>query len=121
MRATLTRAVAFFLFASAYWAMLPLIARDLLGGGPVLYGVLLGCVGAGAVSGAVLLPRLNALLGPNRLVAAGTLGTAATLLVFALVRDPYAAGFLSLIAGASWVAVHPRLNVSVQTALERES
>jgi len=117
MRATLVRAVAFFLFANAYWAMLPLIARDLLGGGPMLYGVLLGCVGFGAVSGAVLLPRLNAVLGPDRLVAAGTLGTAATLLVFALVRDPYAAGAMSLVAGASWIAVLSSLNVSAQTAL----
>src|SRR5690606_31815245 len=57
MRATLVRAVGFFLFASAYWAMLPLIARDLLGGGPMLYGMLLGCVGVGAILGAVLLSR----------------------------------------------------------------
>ena len=30
--------MAFFVFASAYWAMLPLIARDLLGGGGITYG-----------------------------------------------------------------------------------
>lgn len=117
MRATLARAMAFFLFASAYWALLPLIARDLLGGGPTLYGVLLGCVGIGAVSGAMLLPRLNALLGPDRLVAAGTLGTAATLVVFALVRDVYVVAAASLLAGASWIAVLSSLNVSAQTAL----
>lgn len=117
MRATLARAVAFFVFASAYWAMLPLIARDLLGGGPTLYGVLLGCVGAGAVSGAMLLPRLNVLLGPDRLVAAGTLGTAATLVVFALVRDGYIVAAISLLAGASWIAVLSSLNLSAQTAL----
>lgn len=117
MRATLVRAMAFFVFASAYWAMLPLIARDLLGGGPTLYGVLLGCVGAGAVSGAMLLPRLNVLLGPDRLVAAGTLGTAATLVVFALVREVYIVAAISLLAGASWIAVLSSLNVSAQTAL----
>ena len=32
--------------------MLPLIARDVLTGGPTLYGILLGAVGAGAVAGA---------------------------------------------------------------------
>ena len=31
--ATLMRAVAFFLFASAYWALLPLIAKKQLGNG----------------------------------------------------------------------------------------
>lgn len=117
MRAALIRAAAFFVFASAYWALLPLIARDLLAGGPGLYGVLLGCVGAGAVSGAALLPRLSARLGPDRLVAGGTLGTAATLVAFALVRETWAVAAMSLVAGASWIAVLSSLNVSAQTAL----
>src|SRR6516164_8083468 len=41
LRATLARSVGFFLFASAYWALLPLVARNQLQGGPALYGVLL--------------------------------------------------------------------------------
>ncbi len=117
LKHTLWRAVAFFLFASAYWALLPLIARDLLSGGPALYGVLLGCVGAGAVLGALLLPRLKAWLGPDNLVAAATAGTALTLVLFATVplREAAAAG--SLLAGASWIAVLSNLNVSAQVAL----
>ena len=55
LRATLMRAVGFFLFASAYWALLPLVAREQIVGGPGLYGVLLGVIGIGAVSGAFLL------------------------------------------------------------------
>lgn len=117
MRAALARAVAFFLFASAYWALLPLVARELFGGGPALYGVLLGCVGAGAVGGAFLLPALKARLGPDRLVAAGTLGSAATLAVFALLREPLVAMAASVLAGVSWIAVISTLNVSAQTAL----
>lgn len=117
MRAALVRAAAFFVFASAYWALLPLIARDLLAGGPGLYGILLGCVGAGAVSSAALLPRLSARLGPDRLVAGGTLGTAATLVAFALVREPWAVAAMSLLAGASWIAVLSSLNVAAQTSL----
>jgi len=50
LRDTLIRAVAFFLFASAYWALLPLIVRQVLGG-PQLYGLLFACVGIGAVGG----------------------------------------------------------------------
>ena len=49
LHATLTRAVGFFLFASAYWALLPLVARSQIAGGPELYGILLGAIGAGAV------------------------------------------------------------------------
>ena len=117
LKATLVRAVAFFLFASAYWALLPLIARQELAGGPELYGVLLGCIGAGAVGGAMLLPALKAKLGADNLVAAGTVGTAVVLCVFALVREPVAAAAASVLAGASWIAVLANLNVSAQVAL----
>src|SRR5215470_12243066 len=56
LSATLVRAVGFFLFASAYWALLPLVARTQLQGGPALYGILLAAIGAGAVGGAFFLP-----------------------------------------------------------------
>jgi MFS family permease len=41
LRATLLRAVGFFLFASAYWALLPLVAHSQIEGGPEIYGILL--------------------------------------------------------------------------------
>lgn len=117
LKATLVRAVAFFLFASAYWAMLPLIAKDLLSGGPGLYGTLLGSVGAGAVLGALFLPKLRKRLGANKIVATGTAGTALVLVVFALVPSATAAAFVSLLAGFSWIAVLSSLNVSAQASL----
>jgi MFS family permease len=59
LRATLIRAAGFFLFASAYWALLPLVSRQQIGGGPGLYGALLGVIGASAVGGAFFLPFLS--------------------------------------------------------------
>lgn len=117
LRATLIRAVAFFLFASAYWALLPLIARERLAGTAQLYGLLVTCIGAGAVSGALLLPRLRRRLGPDRLVALGTAGTAVTILTFALATTPAVAAAASLLAGASWISVLSSLNVSAQMSL----
>jgi len=117
LRATLVRAVAFFLFASAYWALLPLVARNRLGGGPELYGVLLGAIGAGAIAGAFLLPWAKAKIGPDRMVAAGTIGTAGALALFGLARGPTVALLGSALAGASWIAVLSNLNVSAQVAL----
>lgn len=117
LRATLIRAVAFFLFASAYWALLPLVARDRIAGGPELYGLLLGAVGAGAVGGAFVLPWAKARLGPDRAVAAATVGTALSLLLFALARAPLVALAASFLAGVSWIAVLANLNVSAQVAL----
>jgi len=117
LTATLVRAVAFFLFASAYWALLPLVAKQLLGGGPGLFGVLLGADGAGAVGGAMVLPRLKAVLGPDRTVAAGTAGTAAVLVALAAVPNQGFAVAACVLAGASWIAVLSSLHVSAQTAL----
>jgi MFS family permease len=117
LRATLVRAAGFFLFGSAYWALLPLVARTQVAGGPEFYGLLLGAIGAGAVGGAFALPWLKAKLGPDRLMAAGTLGTAGALVLYGLAREPVAALAASVVAGASWIAVLSTLNVSAQVAL----
>jgi MFS family permease len=117
LRATLVRAVAFFLFVSAFWALLPLVARQELGGGPQLYGLILGAVGVGAVAGAMFLPRLTKKFSADKLVALGTLGTALVLATLALVKRADAAVLASLLAGACWITVLSRLNVSAQMAL----
>lgn len=117
LRATLLRAVGFFLFASAYWALLPLVARSQIAAGPEIYGILLGGIGAGAVGAAFGLPWAKRQLGADRLVVAGTIGTAFALVLFGLARDALTALIASLIAGASWIAVLSILNVSAQVAL----
>jgi MFS family permease len=117
LRATLLRSVGFFLFASAYWALLPLVARSQLHGGPTLYGVLLGAIGAGAVAGAGLLPRMRKSSGADGAVIAGEAGTAAALLLFALAHTPWVAALACLLAGVCWIAVLASLNVSAQVAL----
>jgi MFS family permease len=113
----LIRAAAFFLFASAYWALLPLVARTQIAGGPDLYGYLLGAIGAAAVGAALALPWLKAKLGPDRLVAVGTVGTALAMVLFAFARNSATALAGSVVAGASWIAVLASLNVSAQVAL----
>jgi MFS family permease len=117
LAATLFRTIGFFLFGSAYWALLPLVARGQIAGSPELYGILLGAIGASAVGGAFLLRRLRATLGADRLLAAATLGTAAATAMFAVAHEPVMAVAASLIAGVSWIAAVSCLNVSAQVAL----
>jgi MFS family permease len=115
--ATLIRAAGFLLFASAYWALLPLVVRNQIGGGPMLYGIVLGAIGASAVGGAFLLPWLNDRLGPDRVAAAGTLGTAAATALFGLAHDDLTALAASLLAGVSWMTMLSVLTISAQYAL----
>ena len=117
LKATLLRALGFFVFASAYWALLPLIAKSVPGGGAQLYGILLTSTGAAAVAGALTLPSLRKRLTSNQLVTTGSLGTAIALILFAVSPAIVTVILGSFLAGASWIAVLTSLNVSAQTAL----
>jgi hypothetical protein len=72
----LVRVLAFFPFASAYLALLPLVARHLISDGPQLYGILLAAIGVGTVGGSLIIRWLKDELRPDRLVAAGSLPSA---------------------------------------------
>ena len=117
LRATLTRATAFFLFASASWALLPLVARSQMAQGPACYGALLGAIGAGAFGGSLGLGLVKRKLGPDSVVGFGTLGTAFALVLFGLAHAPVTAVCASVIAGASSSAVLASLYASAHSAL----
>jgi MFS family permease len=114
LRAVLLRAIAFFLFGSAGWALLPLVARKDLALGPGGYGILLTSIGVGAVGGALLLPRLRKRAGPDRLVVAASLLFALTLLALAYVRHFWLLVAALLFTGLAWIAVLSTLNVAAQ-------
>jgi MFS family permease len=115
--ATLMRTTAFFFFASSYWALLPVVARMQVEASPTLYGTLLGAIGAGAIVGAVTLPRVKAHWGANRLVAWCTAGTALAVALFAISRDPRVSVAVALLAGFCWIGAVSSLNLSAQVAL----
>ncbi len=117
LHATLVRTLAFFPFASAYWALLPLIARAQPEQGAAFYGLLLGAIGVGAILGSMALTRLKEAMGPDRLVALATIGTAASLALFGVARDPAAALTAGVLAGAMWTLTISTLYVSAQLAL----
>ena len=117
MVATLVRALAFFLFASAYWSLLPLIVRGVEGAGSELYGLLMTLIGAGAVTGAFILPRLGGVFSSDQTVKIGTIGTAVALIVLAASTTPAALMLAAFLGGLSWIAVLTSFNVSAQMAL----
>ena len=114
----LLRAALFFAFGSAHWALLPLLARQTLGGGAGLYGFMLAGIGAGAVAGALALPWLRQRLGgPEGLMLLGALGSAAAQAGLALIASGGAAIAFCILAGIAWIAVLTTLNATAQAVL----
>jgi MFS family permease len=72
IRAILLRASVFGILASAAMALLPLVARDRLGGDATLYGLLLGSFGLGALIGAFVIHPLRQARGAEFVVTALT-------------------------------------------------
>jgi predicted MFS family arabinose efflux permease len=117
LRVILLRAALFIFFASAIWALLPLIARSTLHLGSGGYGLLLGSVGIGAVAGAVLLPRLRARLSPAALLASGSVAMAAVALVLAFAHAAAADAVALVAGGAGWILALSTLNSLYQLSL----
>ena len=117
LHATLVRTLAFFPFASAYWALLPLIARAQPAQGAEFYGLLLAAIGVGAMGGSAILAQLRSRFGPDMLVVLASVGTAIALVMFGISRDPYSALAAALLAGATWTVTISTLYVSAQVAL----
>jgi predicted MFS family arabinose efflux permease len=117
LRVILLRAFLFIFFASSVWALLPLIARSELHLGSGGYGLLLGCVGVGAVAGALLLPRLRVLLSAGGQLTAGSLCLAAATVVLALVHVTAAVAAALVLGGTAWVLSLSTLNSLYQLTL----
>lgn len=116
MRLVLIRAMGFFLFGSALWAMLPLIARRGLELDAAGYGALLGCMGAGAVVGAILLKRLRKTIPANKISVRSTLLFALSTLALAHAGAVWIAASVMFAAGFAWIGMLTSLNVAAQAA-----
>ena len=117
MRRILLRTLLFVPAASALWALLPLVATDLLGLASGGYGVLLGSLGVGAVLGALVLPAVRARLGVERLMTVLFAVYAATLVAIALTRSELVATAVLAVSGLAWMGVLSTLNATSQQVL----
>ena len=117
MHAVLIRGFAFFVFASAVWALLPVIARDRLGQDAPGYGILLSAVGIGAVAGAALLPPIRRRLSIHAIVAGAALVWGGVMIALANTGDLYLALIVMLFAGWAWMTVLSSLNLTAQHAV----
>lgn len=117
LRAVMVRSGGFMFFAIALMALLPLIARHELGRGPTGYGVLLGALGAGAVTAAFMLPELRRRVTLELLARIGSIVFALCCLVVAHVRVFPVACAAMWIAGICWLTLLSLFYVAAQSAV----
>jgi MFS family permease/quinol monooxygenase YgiN len=115
--ALIVRAIAFVFMASSIWALLPLVARHRLGLGSGGYGLLLGCVGVGALLAATFGPALRQALSPRAIYAVGCLAVAAASALLAVTHSVALAVAALVVAGAAWITGLGLLSAGYQSAL----
>jgi MFS family permease len=115
----LLRSFAFGLTASSVLALLPIVAATLPGGGPIVYGLLLGAFGVGAVGGALLSARLHGVLSGEVVVRGSFAGFAACAFITAVSSSPSLTALAMGIGGACWVLALSLFNVTVQLSTPR--
>ncbi|MER8462978.1 MFS transporter [Mesorhizobium sp. M1409] len=115
----LVRGAAFGFSAGAVLALLPLVARDVVNGDALTYGIMLGAFGIGAVGGALISVRLRQLLSSETMVRCAFAGFAVCAFNAALSHHAWQTSLGLLVGGACWVIALSHFNVTVQMATPR--
>ncbi len=117
LRSVFVKVALFFLHSTALLALLPLLARRLVGGDASTFTLLLASMGAGAITVVMILPRVRQFLSGNRLVLTGTLLQSFATLVMAFAPNVYVAVPAMFLGGMAWLCTANSLSVSAQMAL----
>jgi len=117
LRTVLLRTAVFMVPGSGLWALLPLIARHDLGLSALGYGLLLGCLGAGAIIGAWWLPSVRRSVNGDQIVAGASLVFAAAMIILGTVRIVPVIAPAMLIGGGAWIAATSTLMGAAQASV----
>jgi predicted MFS family arabinose efflux permease len=113
IRTVLARTLAFSLFASSFWALLPLIASKF---GAEGFGAMLAFFGLGALCGAGVLSLARRRVSPDAVIASATLIFAVALCGLVRAHSLAIASTFSAAAGLAWISILATLNLAAQTA-----
>ncbi|RWD74531.1 MFS transporter [Mesorhizobium sp.] len=119
IRVAIVRATLFGLSSISILALLPLLVRDQLAGGPIVYGVLLAGFGAGAFVAGISNGYLRRIISQERLIALASVACATCCLLLALTSSVTVAAIALAIGGAGWVMTWTGTDVCVQLASPR--
>ena len=115
--AQLVRTMAYSAAGSALWALLPVVGQQHLGLGATGYGLLMGCMGGGAVLAGLMVQRLRLRFGLEAIVMTGCVLFAAVMLIAALVGIAGVVYVALVLGGGAWMAVMSTFNMATQTSV----
>ncbi|MER8792418.1 MFS transporter [Mesorhizobium sp. M0983] len=119
IKALIARGTLFGLASIAILALLPVVVRDQLEGGPVAYGTLMAGFGTGAVFAGVSNGVFRRRLSQERLMTLACVACAACSLALALTSSLAVAAIALALGGAGWVTAWSGVGVTVQLASPR--
>jgi len=113
----LLRALGYTWFAGVIFSLLPVLAIHHLRLSSSAFGLLMGCVGAGAVSITFLMPRLRERFSANQLLAGFSLLAMTAQLVIAFVPHTLTVALCLFCAGMGWLATLSTVNTAIQISV----
>lgn len=119
IRTLLWRSMLMCVAGAAAQALLPLVARNLLGGGAQTYGLLLGCFGAGAVIAGINVAAVRRRFDSEASMRALALLMGVALAVIALSRWTALTAVALVAMGGGWMMSLALFNISVQFSAPR--
>jgi MFS family permease len=119
IRIVLWRCLATGLAGGSISALMPIVARDLLGGGAQIYGLILGAFGAGAVAGALNIANIRHRLDSERAVSLCAIVMAVTIALVAVSHFVVLTALALVAAGAAWMVSITLFNIGIQMAAPR--
>ena len=114
LRNVIVRTPAFVAFASALWALLPVVVKTSLGRGAVSYGVLVGSLGVGGLIGAAVLPSWRKRWSTDAITAVATAVFALGCAALAWVSNFGILTGAMVLAGAGWLTTVSSLLLAAQ-------
>jgi len=120
IRASLLLVASLSLLATPYAVLMPLFAREIFGGDARLFGLLMGCAGAGALLGAVLLASRTDTAGLTALVGRAAPAAGVALAAFALSGRLWLSVPILLVLGFSILLCVAGSNTLIQTRVDND-
>ncbi len=99
-------------------ALLPVFAKDILGGGPHTFGFLMGASGVGAVLATLFLATRKTARNLHRILVPGSILVGVAMIAFALVTNLYVSMLLQAIIGFGNMVAMATCNTLIQTFVE---